>query len=87
MPYHYTKLPFEVPTEPMVIARTEEIKKAGGNPFTEYSLPRAVLKFKQGFGRLIRIEDRHRTGRHLRRKDKNHALREEFSGECEVNVL
>lgn len=49
-----TKLPFEVPTEPMVIARTEVIKKAGGNPFTEYSLPRAVLKFKQGFGRLIR---------------------------------
>jgi ATP-dependent DNA helicase DinG len=49
-----TKLPFEVPTEPMVIARTEEIRKAGGNPFMEYSLPRAVLKFKQGFGRLIR---------------------------------
>ena len=49
-----TKLPFEVPTEPMVMARTEAIKKAGGNPFTEYSLPRAVLKFKQGFGRLIR---------------------------------
>ena len=49
-----TKLPFEVPTEPMVVARTEEIKKTGGNPFTEYSLPRAVLKFKQGFGRLIR---------------------------------
>ncbi len=49
-----TKLPFEVPTEPMVVARTEEIQKAGGNPFMEYSLPRAVLKFKQGFGRLIR---------------------------------
>ncbi|PKL52511.1 MAG: hypothetical protein CVV37_00635 [Nitrospira bacterium HGW-Nitrospira-1] len=56
-----TKLPFEVPTEPMVIARTEEIRKAGGNPFTEYSLPRAVLKFKQGFGRLIR--SRKDTGR------------------------
>jgi ATP-dependent DNA helicase DinG len=51
-----TKLPFEVPTEPMVIARTDEIRKAGGNPFTEYSLPRAVLKFKQGFGRLIRSQ-------------------------------
>jgi ATP-dependent DNA helicase DinG len=49
-----TKLPFEVPSEPMVIARTEQIKKAGGNPFMDYSLPRAVLKFKQGFGRLIR---------------------------------
>lgn len=52
-----TKLPFEVPTEPLVIARTEEIKKRGGNPFRDYSLPRAVLKFKQGFGRLIRSKD------------------------------
>ena len=52
-----TKLPFEVPTEPMVIARTEQIRKNGGNPFIEYSLPRAVLKFKQGFGRLIRSKN------------------------------
>jgi ATP-dependent DNA helicase DinG len=52
-----TKLPFEVPTEPMVIARTEKIRKNGGNPFLEYSLPRAVLKFKQGFGRLIRSKN------------------------------
>ncbi len=49
-----TKLPFEVPTEPIVMARTEEIEKNGGNAFYEYSLPKAVLKFKQGFGRLIR---------------------------------
>lgn len=49
-----TKLPFEVPTEPIVMARTEMIEKEGGNPFYEYSLPRAVLKFKQGLGRLIR---------------------------------
>jgi ATP-dependent DNA helicase DinG len=49
-----TKLPFEVPTEPIVMARTELIEREGGNPFSEYSLPRAVLKFKQGFGRLIR---------------------------------
>jgi|Deesub1362A_J573_1020465.scaffolds.fasta_scaffold00027_187 ATP-dependent DNA helicase DinG len=49
-----TKLPFEVPTEPLVMARTEEIRKQGGDPFNEYTLPRAVLKFKQGFGRLIR---------------------------------
>ncbi len=48
------KLPFEVPTEPVVKARTEEIEMGGGNAFYEYSLPRAVLKFKQGFGRLIR---------------------------------
>lgn len=49
-----TKLPFEVPTDPIVQARTEEIERGGGNPFYEYSLPRAVLKFRQGFGRLIR---------------------------------
>lgn len=52
-----TKLPFEVPTEPIVMARTEEIEKNGGNAFYEYSLPRAILKFKQGFGRLIRSKD------------------------------
>jgi ATP-dependent DNA helicase DinG len=51
-----TKLPFEVPTEPLVQARTELIEKEGGNAFYEYSLPRAVLKFKQGFGRLIRTK-------------------------------
>jgi ATP-dependent DNA helicase DinG len=49
-----TKLPFEVPTEPIVQARTEMIEREGGNAFYEYSLPRAVLKFRQGFGRLIR---------------------------------
>lgn len=49
-----TKLPFEVPTEPIAKARTEEIERSGGNAFYSYSLPRAVLKFKQGFGRLIR---------------------------------
>jgi ATP-dependent DNA helicase DinG len=49
-----TKLPFEVPTEPIALARTEDIEKNGGNPFYDYSLPKAVLKFKQGFGRLIR---------------------------------
>lgn len=51
-----TKLPFEVPTEPVVMARTAMIEKEGGNPFYEYSLPRAVLKFRQGFGRLIRAK-------------------------------
>ncbi len=51
------KLPFEVPTEPIVQARTLEIEQGGGNAFYEYSLPRAVLKFKQGFGRLIRSKN------------------------------
>jgi ATP-dependent DNA helicase DinG len=49
-----TKLPFDVPTEPLIAARMEEIKKAGGNPFFEYSVPEAIIKFRQGFGRLIR---------------------------------
>jgi ATP-dependent DNA helicase DinG len=49
-----TKLPFEVPTEPITLARTEYIDSKGGNPFYEYSLPRAIIKFRQGFGRLIR---------------------------------
>jgi ATP-dependent DNA helicase DinG len=52
-----TKLPFEVPTEPIALARTEDIEKNGGNPFYDYSLPKAVLKFKQGFGRLIRSKN------------------------------
>ena len=48
------RLPFAVPTEPVTAARMELLKKAGKNPFMEYSLPWAVIKFKQGFGRLIR---------------------------------
>ncbi|WP_075982103.1 ATP-dependent DNA helicase DinG [Bacillus massilinigeriensis] len=48
------RLPFSPPDEPITEAKCELIKKNGGNPFYEYSLPEAVLRFKQGFGRLIR---------------------------------
>lgn len=48
------KLPFKVPSEPIIQARTEAIAARGGDPFHEYSLPNAIVKFKQGFGRLIR---------------------------------
>lgn len=48
------KLPFRVPNEPLIEARTEVIAARGGDPFSEYSLPQAIMKFKQGFGRLIR---------------------------------
>ncbi len=49
-----TKLPFQVPGEPVIQARYEAIERGGGNAFMDYAVPLAVLKFKQGFGRLIR---------------------------------
>jgi len=48
------RLPFAVPDSPLVAGRLEQIREQGGNPFYEYQLPSAILKFKQGFGRLIR---------------------------------
>ncbi|MCE5326802.1 MAG: helicase [Planctomycetaceae bacterium] len=48
------KLPFAVPNEPIIEARIETIRRSGGNPFNAYQLPEAVIRFKQGFGRLIR---------------------------------
>ncbi|HYF15228.1 MAG TPA: helicase C-terminal domain-containing protein [Phycisphaerales bacterium] len=56
-----TKLPFDPPDRPLVQARGELIESRGGSPFMEDALPRAVLRFKQGFGRLIR--SREDTGR------------------------
>lgn len=49
-----TKLPFDVPTEPLVEARIEDMKKRSINPFRHYQIPRAIIQLRQGFGRLIR---------------------------------
>ena len=53
------KLPFSSPSEPVLQARLEAVREAGGNPFMDYQLPQAVIALKQGVGRLIRdINDR-----------------------------
>jgi ATP-dependent DNA helicase DinG len=48
------RLPFQPPNHPLVEAKTENLKKSGQNPFMKLSVPQAVIRFKQGFGRLVR---------------------------------
>lgn len=51
------RVPFAVPTEPLVEARSEKIRREGGDPFREYTLPEAALRLRQGIGRLIRTTE------------------------------
>ncbi len=51
------RLPFSSPSEPITEARCRNLKENGKNPFSTYSLPEAIIRFKQGFGRLIRKQD------------------------------
>jgi ATP-dependent DNA helicase DinG len=54
-----TRLPFAVPDHPLIEAKLELIEANGGDAFTEYSLPEAILKLRQGVGRLIRTKSDH----------------------------
>lgn len=51
------KLPFQVPSDPLTVARFKHLESLGKNPFMHYTLPEAVLRFTQGFGRLIRSKE------------------------------
>jgi ATP-dependent DNA helicase DinG len=51
------KLPFEVPSDPVLQARISAIRESGGNPFFDFQVPRAILTLKQGVGRLMRASD------------------------------
>jgi ATP-dependent DNA helicase DinG len=51
------KIPFAVPTDPVVAARSAEVDRQGGSSFAEYAVPSAAITLKQGFGRLLRTQD------------------------------
>jgi ATP-dependent DNA helicase DinG len=56
-----TKLPFHNPSHPLTKARMQALERSGGDAFRDWSLPEAILKFRQGFGRLIRSQQDHGT--------------------------
>ena len=60
------KLPFAVPSDPIVAARIRAMQEDGRNPFAEYQVPEAVLALKQGFGRLDPLQDRPGNSEHSR---------------------
>jgi len=85
-----TKLPFMVPDHPVVEARMEFIEANGGNSFMEYSLPEAILKFRQGFGRLIRNRNDEGIVAILDNRVITKAYGKYFLNsieECEINII
>ena len=85
-----TRLPFLVPSHPVVQAKMEFIEKHGGNSFYEYSLPEAILKFRQGVGRLIR----HRSDKGIIAILDNRVITKSYGkyflnsiDECEIEIL